>query len=268
MPFASCLPNSELTVADASILQRLLEDRLPTDVVLALVDAFTEIKRNSRLGGHRLAAIEGGRFCEATYRTLEYMTSGTYTAFGSTLNTQKITQNLAQTPSGSHPDSVRLHIPRTLRVIYDIRNKRDAAHLCDDIDANTQDSSLIVACASWIMAELVRLSRAIDPDEASMIINDLVTRDAPSIQYFDGRPRVLGNQSAGDTCLLLLYSYRGHSVTVDQLKQIVRPSMRSNLNRTLQRLDDQDLIHRDSKHIWITYPGETYVEQHGLAGET
>jgi hypothetical protein len=50
-------------------------------------------------------------------------------------------------PIGSAPDSIRLHIPRTFRVIYDIRNKRDAAHLGDGIDPNLQDSTLVSAAS-------------------------------------------------------------------------------------------------------------------------
>ena len=41
-------------------------------------------------------------------------------------------------------DSVRLHIPRALGLVYGIRNKRDAAHLADGIDPSLQDANVVV----------------------------------------------------------------------------------------------------------------------------
>ena len=66
-----------------------------------------------------------------------------------------------------HPDAIRLHIPRTLRLVYDIRNKRDVAHLGPDIDPNLQDSTLVVSALDWVLAEFIRLYHAgMTPDNA------------------------------------------------------------------------------------------------------
>jgi hypothetical protein len=91
----------------------------------------------------------------------------------------------------SAPDSVRFHIPRTLRLIYDVRNKRDVAHLADGIDPNQQDATLVVRNMEWVLAELVRLCHNVSPAEVHGIIADLVSKDVPLIQVFDGFPRVL-----------------------------------------------------------------------------
>ena len=218
-------------------------------------------------GGLRLAEVEGGRFCEAAYRILEHTVDGSYTPLGARLDVGKLTQHLANQPARSFGDSVRLHIPRTLRVIYDVRSNRDAAHLGDGIDPNIQDSSLVIACLNWVMAELVRLHHDIDADAAAALIDQLVERTVPVIQNFDGVPRVLRDLPAGDTCLLLLYQHGVTPMPVDDLRAALRPKMRGHFNRTLQRLDDRDYVHMADGKIWITRVGERRVEEERLADD-
>ncbi len=118
-----------------------------------LLEAYVEAKRNFYQGGKRLSAVEGGRFCEAAFRLLEEETTGTFTRLGKPIDAELLARQLANLSSGSFPDAVRLHVPRALRVVYDIRNNRDAAHLADGIDPNLQDATLIVAVLDWVLAE-------------------------------------------------------------------------------------------------------------------
>ena len=255
-----------MTVAE-TVTNELSASGLPRILVDELIEAFSEARRHHYLGGHRLAEVEGGRFCEAAYRILEHIIDASFTPLGKRLDAEKLTQRLASQPIGSFSDSVRLRIPRALRVVYDIRNNRDAAHLGDGIDPNTQDSSLVIACLNWVMAELVRLHHDVDADAAAALIDQLVERTVPVIQDFDGIPRVLRDLPAGDTCLLLLYQHGSKPMPVDDLRAIVRPKMRGNLNRTLQRLDDLNYAHMANGTIRITRVGERRVEHERLADD-
>jgi len=166
-----------------------------------LLDAYTEAKEHFYLGGLRLSEVEGGRFTEAALRLLEERTTGTYTPLGTQLDSEGIAKRLANLPAGSYPDSVRLHIPRALRVVYDVRNTRDAAHLADGIDASVQDATIVVGILDWVMAELVRMHHNVDSARAHAMVIDLVTRRAPVIQEFDGFLKVLRPElPAGDRC--------------------------------------------------------------------
>ena len=44
---------------------------LDATLVDELLLSYEEAKRNFHLGGHRLNAVEGGRFCEAAFRILQ-----------------------------------------------------------------------------------------------------------------------------------------------------------------------------------------------------
>ena len=256
-----------MTATADAVKCQLVTGGIPQELVDRLTAAFSEARRNHYLGGHRLAEVEGGRFCEAAYRILEYIVDGSYTPLGRQLDVVKLTQHLADQPVGSTSDSIRLHMPRALRVIYDVRSNRDAAHLGDGIDPNIQDSSLVIACLNWVMAELVRLHHRIDADAAAALIDQLVERTVPVIQDFDGVPRVLRNLSAGDTCLLLLFQHGTTPMPIDELRAAVRPKMRGHLNRTLQRLDDLNYVHIADGKIWITRVGERHVEEERLGDD-
>ena len=233
-----------------------------------LLDAHQEIKRSFYLGGHRLTGVEGGRFAEAVFRVLEQATTGRFTPLGRSLNTQGIIQALAGLPAGSQPDSIRLHIPRALRLIYDIRNNRDAAHLADDIDPNVQDATLVSTVADWVLAELLRLFHNVPPEEAQQIVVSLVTRSAPVIQDFDGFLKVLDpTLGAGDRVLALLYQRGDEGATYEELEAWSHPRSLPNLRRTLTRLEqERAFIHERNGRYRITTTGQIEVERRELLG--
>src|SRR5512133_1786920 len=111
-----------------------------------LLAAYEEAKRNYYLGGLRLSEVEGGRFAEAAFRMLQQETTGKYTPLGKQLpRTDTLIDDLEQLPSAKHPEAVSSHIPRSLRLVYDIRSKRHVAHLADGNDPKLQDATLVIA---------------------------------------------------------------------------------------------------------------------------
>jgi hypothetical protein len=247
-------------------IQAQLATRIQPKVVSELLDAYDEAKRNFYLGGLRLSAVEGGRFCEAGFRALQDIAGLAPTPLGKQLDTEKLISALANLSPHATAEAIRLHIPRSLRVVYDIRNKRDAAHLADGIDPNVQDATLIVGVLDWVLAELVRLVHNVTPDEASRIVDSIVTRSSPIIQDFDGYLKVLNpSLGASDFLIAVLYQRGRSGATFDELKSWVRPTMRANLRRALHTLVHvKDLAHFDGLRYSITRLGEHLVERRRL----
>jgi hypothetical protein len=239
---------------------------LNPQLVDELLEAHAEAKRNYFLGGLRLSEVEGGRFCEAAFRLLEAITTSRFTPLGRSLQTDRIIAALAKLPHGSYSDAVRLHIPRALRLIYDVRNNRDAAHLADGIDPNTQDATLVVSVADWVLAEFVRLYHNVPADDAQDIVEQIVTREAPVIQDFGGFLKVLRpDLKPAQHCMVLLYHRGNAGATYDELKDWARPAMQSNLRRTLRGIvSDDAFAHHDGQRYYITYKGQRYVERNKL----
>src|SRR6266480_6253403 len=183
----------------------------PAKLVTELLEAHAEAKRNFYLGGLRLSAVEGGRFCEAAFRILENAATKQHTPLGAQLATEKLIEKLANLPKTSAPESIRIHIPRALRVVYDIRNKRDAAHLADGIDPNLQDAILVTSVLDWVLAEFIRLYHNVSADVAEQLVGQIVTRVVPVVQDFDGFLKILKpNLAVSDYCLVLLYQRGDH----------------------------------------------------------
>lgn len=254
-------------MTDRAAIRASLVAAYPHLLVDELLDAYQEMRRNFYLGGLRLSEVEGGRFCEAAYRLLEYELNGTtFTPLGYSLSTDGLATTLARQPRGSLKDSVRLHIPRALRVVYDVRNQRDAAHLADGIDPNRQDASLVLSTCSWVLAEFIRMHHTASADEAEAIVSDLVSRRTPVVQDFGGFLKVLNPKlAASDHCVVLLCQCGAEGATFAQLSEWVRPPMRANLRRTLSRLmNERDLVHSADDRYYITEAGQKYAEANRL----
>ncbi|MDE2229764.1 MAG: hypothetical protein KGL11_12090 [Alphaproteobacteria bacterium] len=249
-------------------IEAQLASKLHRNLVHELLEAHSEAKRNFYLGGLRLSAVEGGRFCEAAFRILEYEAKGgKFTPLKKPLaNTDKLILELSNLDGSKFNDSVRLHIPRSLRLVYDIRNKRDTAHLADGIDPNLQDATLVIVVLDWVLAEFIRLYHKVPANEASRIVDGIVKRVAPVVQDFDGFLKILNPKlQVSEHCTVLLYQRGENGATYDELYKWVRPKMRANLKRTLDALvDKKDYVHFDGSRYFITRLGERYVEQAGL----
>jgi hypothetical protein len=227
-----------------------------------LLASYVEAKENFYAGGLRLSAVEGGRFCEAAFRLLQEAAKLSVTKLGTSIKSEVVIKALESLPKGQQPDSIRLHIPRALRVIYDIRNNRDAAHLGDGIDPNLQDATLVATVLDWVLAEFVRLYHNISADAAQKIVESLVTRRAPAVETFGAFLKVLNpGLGVSDTVILLLYHCGKAGAIFEELESWVRPAMRANLRRTLDRLVyNKAFVHVDGGRYTITQTGVAEVE--------
>jgi len=254
-------------VQSAAAIEKGLKAAFNSVLVDEFLAAYRESKKNFYLGGLRLSAVEGGRFCEAAYRLLEEAMNGKYTPLGKNVETERIATAII---NSKLPDGMRIHIPRALRMVYDIRNKRDAAHLADNIDPNLQDATLVVSTLDWVLAEFVRLYHGITANEAQRIIGDLISRQAPAVQDFDGFLKIL-NPTLGvsDRVLVLLYERGTARATFGDLSNWVHPRMRKNLRRTLEQLEhDKAHIHRVGDAYQITISGIQEIERRRLHNES
>jgi hypothetical protein len=250
----------------ADVKTGLLQGGIPESLVDQLLETYVEQKRRFHLGDHRPQAVEGGRFCEAGFRIVQHECGLTVTPLSK--NLPGISDStLAQFENATNaPDSARFHIPRALKSIYNIRNKRDAAHLADGIDPNLQDATLIMANMDWVMAELVRLHHGVPASEAQQIIEDLVTREVPAVQEIAGQPVILTDLQPRDQALLMLYRAGAEGATIDELLGWLPTTRRDHLRNRLKKLQENKLVHMHANgNVYLTIRGTREVEDRNLA---
>src|SRR3954451_20333463 len=66
-----------------------LVDAFPEQLVEELLSAYADAKQNFYLGGLRLSAVEGGRFCEAAFRMLQQQCFQAFDPLGRPLDTDR-----------------------------------------------------------------------------------------------------------------------------------------------------------------------------------
>jgi hypothetical protein len=247
-------------------IKNSLISRFPVNLVDELIECYVEQKKNFYLGRMRPNEVEGGRFAEAAIRMLQHAAGAAVTPLGTQLDTERIIRDLANLPSATASDSIRLHIPRTLRVIYDIRNNRDAAHLADGIDPNLQDSSFVSAAIDWVLAEFVRLAHGVSPDEAFALVKGITVRRVPAVEQFGSFLKTLRpSLGPSDRILLLLYHCADTGATPAELSNWLKPAQRANLNRTLAQLEqDKDYIVPTDGKYRLTRRGIAAIERRKL----
>lgn len=254
----------------AEIKQGFSTAGIPHALSDALLDAYLEAKRRFHLGDLRPNQVEGGRFTEAAFRILEHQVFGTFTPIGTTLSkVPDLVKNLGNAPAAGSNDSLRIHIPRTLQAVYDIRNKRNIAHLAT-IDPNLQDASLVIAILDWVMAEFVRLYHQ-STTAADVIVQQIVSKEVPAMQMFGAFPRILKSVAVPQHILILLYWKGAEGATRDELlgwivgeARAPTAPQRKNFNTAMGRLDSRNQIHDSGQRVFITKEGEREVDEKKL----
>jgi hypothetical protein len=129
---------------------------------------------------------------------------------------------------------------------------------------NLQDATFVISVLDWVLAEFVRLHHNVTANEAQEMVEDLVTRQAPVVQDFDGFLTVLRTDlRAGARCLVLLYQRGAQGATYEEMDDWAHPSMRANLRRTLRGLSNDALVHDDGTRCFITRAGQQRVDTEG-----
>jgi len=236
-----------------------------TDASLAeeLIDAYEELKSRYFRRDFRPGSLEAGRFAEAAFRILQLKAAGSFTPVGQSLPRVPVLLSSleAADPTTVH-ESMRIHIPRALAAVYNVRNRRDVGHIAADVDANSMDAEYVVANCSWVLAEFVRLFHGCSPEEAQAYVEAIVERRAPLVQMFQGVPFVLHpGLSARDEILLLLYHRGALGATTGELDSWLPTIQRNVINARVSELErTRRHVRRAGGRAYVTETGSRYVE--------
>ena len=245
-----------------NLIRQQLSQTLPSDIVDKLLETYIELKHSYYLGKHRPGELEGGRFSEVVFRILEHVTKTPYTPLGQRIDTEAQVKRLANLSPSQYHNSIRIHIPRALRVIYDIRNRRDVGHVGGDVSPNLADATLVITVCDWILSELLRLYYGCPLQEAQILVDSIVQRKVPLVQDFNGFLKVLDPRlDIKDKILVLLYVRGKSGATIDALSTWLKVT-KSKVTNNLTVMENKEArVHKAGACCFITNSGIKHVEE-------
>ncbi|MBI4050602.1 MAG: hypothetical protein HY396_01355 [Candidatus Doudnabacteria bacterium] len=176
-----------------------------------LIQRYQEIGSNYLEHLWEPSELNGGKFCEVAFTIVDGFIKGVFP--GKPAKPRDMTaacralESIAPDPNRLGDRSLRVLIPRAILVLYEIRNNRGVGHVGGDVDPNYLDATAVYAIASWILAEIIRISHKITTAEAQQAIDSLVEHKSPLVWEVEGVKRVLDPaMSKSDQALLLLHS--------------------------------------------------------------
>lgn len=189
---------------DNNQVHSVLEQRYDIDIADKVLQAFFEIEENYFLEKWKPSELDAGHFVEAVRRIIESELFGQYTPFGDQLPNFN-DQILKRYEQQQGHESFRMLIPRILKSIYNIRNKRGVGHI-NDISPNEMDATMILYNVKWVLAEIIRLSTNLSIQETQKIIDTITERNTELLWKSDDIYRVLNtNINAKEQVIILLY---------------------------------------------------------------
>lgn len=242
-------------------LEAALSAKLPHDILTVLIDEYQHIKQQFFLRKFQPAELNAARFSECVLRLIEFLDTGSYTPFGRQLNTQSIINRVSN--NTGLPEGVRFFVPQITRVLLDIRNKRNVAHVGGEVNPNYSDSLLVSHSADWILIELIRNYHTNSIDEARKIVESINEAKIPVIVEVGSFVRVQNTKLKADqkTLLILYYKQPDKVSDADLIKWIKYSNASRYRAEILKLLDDEALIHYENGFCTLLPKGIIYVEK-------
>ncbi|NGP90257.1 hypothetical protein [Fodinibius halophilus] len=240
-------------------LKKLIANNYDQQISDHLVSSFLEIEENFVIKKWKPSELNAGHFVEAVRRIIELELFGKYTPFNNKLPHFNDSELQRYERQKGH-ESFRMLIPRILKAIYNIRNKRGVGHI-SDISPNEMDATLILYNVKWVLAEIIRLNSNLKPEETQQIINKIVERDI-QLLWKDGEVKRILNPNilAKDKVLVLLYDES--PMPAEKIRGIIEYKNSYNFKKILKGLHSDRLIEFDDDNICKISPtGITEAEK-------
>jgi hypothetical protein len=241
-----------------------LSPPLPNEIVTHLLNEYQDIKQQLTFRKFRPSELNGGRFAECILRLVQHLDNPPYTPFGTSLgrNSDNIIRRVEN--NTSLHESMRFYIPRLVRILLDIRNRRDVAHVGGDVSPNCSDSVFISHSADWILTEILRIYYSCSIDSAKKIAESINEVCVPIIADVDGFVRVQNTTlDFRSKTLAILYYKNPAKVRDTALIKWTRYSNPSTFKREiLFKMDADALIHYEEGYCTLLPRGIVYTEKH------
>ena len=237
-------------------INKQLSAHLDATIVDKILEHYHVLKTAYCLQDWEKCLVRAGKFAEAIMKGICFLRTGQIT---DSISIETEINEVAKR-TDLH-DSIRLLIPRAVRVIYDNRSKRGGAHI-SPFDPNPMDCMLVTNLADWVLAELVRLYYTTDPKQAAAIVDALIAKSIPLVERIGEDYIVLSpGASARQEIGLILYSRYPERTTPTELIKWMPYQSPENIRTSLRNMERAKEVHRNKDGVVLTQLGIRVMEQ-------
>lgn len=244
---------------------------LPPGLREPLIKSYQEISSNYIEGRWEPAELNGGKFCEVVYTIVDGALSGSFANVPSKPRNMvaacRALEQISPNPARVGDQSLRIMIPRTLPVLYEVRNNRGVGHVGGDVDPNFLDATAVFGMASWVLAELVRIFHGVSTELAQTTVDALIERKHPLIWEVGDVRRVLDpKMEKKDQALLLLHQRPGWVSDAELFSWVEYSTINNFRKAVLRQFHTKRLVEYDetAKRVRISPLGIQVVERNIL----
>jgi hypothetical protein len=238
-----------------------LSPNVPQVLLEHLLDEYIEMKRQFALGRCRPQELQGGRFAEMALRVLEYLSTDSFTPIG-TLLARTAVVNQIRNNGNLHP-SLRQFMLNAAEMLFDVRNRRDVAHVGSDVNPNYSDAKLVCQLADWWLTEFIRVFYQCPINEAQATADRINQVSIPIVTEVDGFVRIQNTRlGMSDRALVALYHRQPEKQRDNDLMAWVQYKNSSRFKTDiLTKLHQDALIHYFDGYCTLLPKGVGYVEK-------
>jgi len=241
-----------VTVDSLSRLRVALSQKFPPGKADEIIDFYKALRREAHIDALDDCLVSGGKFVEAVLKCLHYVRTGDEV---DSIKAEEEIKALESAAPSLMSGSERLMIPRALRLIYGLRNKRGGAHNTS-FDPLKMDCAMLVAVASWVMEELTRHYLVNDENAAKALIESLLVKDIPLVEEIEGDRLILRpGLSARVQLEILLYREYPKRHPFKDLTRWIHEHSVENIRVTLRTMKQKKLAHETVEGWTLTEAG-------------
>lgn len=213
------------------------------------IDHYVQIRRDYITT--ILGRTSPGKFVETFVQMVQHLARGKYDPHP---NVEGFLLREIETLT-SLDDGIRICAARIARSMYSLRNKRSIAHK-NDIDPNSYDLFFLHSGASWIVAELLRVTNSVSMEEAGKIIQLLQVPPGKWVEDIGGRRLVHGDFGIRQEILVLLHSYYPEPRASAQIQHSLNRRNASSVRKEISKLYEEKILEGGGKAGYVlTMPG-------------